>query len=69
MSYARAYLSEYERARLPMPGFETSPEDKLTEDADVPRVIAGMERRGYTSQEIERIAVRSFLRVFQQMWG
>jgi membrane dipeptidase len=67
--YALAYLSEYERARLPMPGFETSPEDKLTEDGDVPLVIAGMERRGYTSQEIERIAGGNLLRVFQQMWG
>jgi membrane dipeptidase len=69
VDYALAYLSEYERARLPLPGFETPPRDKLTEDADVPAVIAGLRTRGYSTQEIERIAGGNFMRVFRQVCG
>jgi membrane dipeptidase len=62
--YISKYTSESERARLPYAG----PVYGLSGDNDIPRLIKGMVDRGYKAQEIELIAGRNFLQLFEEVW-
>jgi membrane dipeptidase len=62
--YVWKYASESERARLPHVG----PVRGLSGDPDIPYLIKAMYGRGYSHQEIELIAGKNFLRVFETVW-
>jgi membrane dipeptidase len=62
--YVWKYASESERARLPYVG----PVHDLSGDQDIPSLIKAMRDRGYGPQEIELIAGKNFLRVFEKVW-
>ena len=65
--YLLNYLSEDEKARLPPKAFSFPP-DSITKDEDVPKVINGLVKRGYSKEDINLISGGNFLRVFQKVW-
>jgi membrane dipeptidase len=66
--YLMNYLSEEERMRLPKDALVTSPSNNLTKDEDIPALIDGLRKRGYSDEEIGLISAKNFLRVFKSAW-
>jgi membrane dipeptidase len=62
--YVMKYTSSSERARLPYAG----PVRGLSGDEDMPHLIKRMADRGYTEREIELIAGKNLLRLFEEVW-
>jgi len=62
--YLPKYLGEHDRTRIP----DLGPVKGLSGDAEIPNLLAALARRGYKQEEIELIAGKNLLRVFEAVW-
>jgi len=61
--YLPRYMSEVERARLPIEGIY--PIDGFTKESDFPRLSEVLAERGYSAEDIDLIMGDNFMRVFK----
>ncbi len=64
--YVVQYMTEGEKARLPLDGIV--PVSGLPGDEDVPRIAEQLTKLGYRSREIDLIMGENFLRVFKEIF-
>lgn len=63
--YLLPYMTEGERARLPLDGIK--PVDGLAGDEDFPKIAEGLAKRGYSASDIDLLMGENFVRVFKKV--